>query len=79
MYTEFTVVNVFELINFWYFLSLLGMVPDILRGLCPMPCDKCKQKQIQKVMSTIARQYPKEWSQMLSSNIGRRSRSLFYF
>ena len=42
-----------------------GMAPDILRGLCPPPCDNCKKKQIQKVMSTIAKNYPREWNQMV--------------
>ena len=41
------------------------MAPDILRGLCPPPCDNCKKKQIQKVMSTIAKNYPREWNQMV--------------
>jgi len=48
------------------------MAPDILRGICPPPCDECKKKQIQKVMSTIARKYPKEWSQMVQRHVGRR-------
>ena len=43
----------------------LGMAPDIMKGLCPPPCDECKKKQIQKVMSTIAKKYPKEWNQMV--------------
>ena len=41
------------------------MAPDIMKGLCPPPCDECKKKQIQKIMSTIARKYPKEWNEMV--------------
>jgi len=52
--------------------TIKRMAPDILRGICPPPCDECKKKQIQKVMSTIARKYPKEWSQMVQRHVGRR-------
>ena len=73
-------VSTYLYFSFTKYVSLFsGMVPDILRGLCPMPCDKCQKKQIQKVMSTISRKYPKKWSQMLSNHIGRKSRSPYYF
>merc|ERR1711997_1182708 len=52
--------------------TIKRMAPDILRGICPPPRDECKKKQIQKVMSTIARKYPKEWSQMVQRHVGRR-------
>merc|ERR1740129_2332812 len=52
--------------------TIKRMAPDILRGICPPPCDECKKKQIQKMMSTIARKYPKEWSQMVQRHVGRR-------
>merc|ERR1719210_1964647 len=45
--------------------TIKRMAPDIMKGLCPPPCDECKKKQIQKVMSTIAKKYPKEWNQMV--------------
>jgi len=43
----------------------IGLAPDIMKGRCPPPCDRCKKEQIQKVMSKIAREYPKEWNQMV--------------
>merc|ERR1712001_31565 len=45
--------------------TLKRLAPDIMRGRCPPPCDRCKKEQIQKVMSKIAREYPKEWNQMV--------------
>jgi len=41
------------------------MAPDIIRGGCPPPCDECKKKQIQKVMATLSRKYPKQFQDML--------------
>lgn len=43
-------------------ISLAGMAPDILRGLCPRPCDECKRNKIRKAMAVISREYPREWS-----------------
>lgn len=40
------------------------MAPDIIKGICPHPCDTCVRKQIQQVMSTLSVEYPYEWSQM---------------
>merc|ERR1711953_1530296 len=45
--------------------TLKRLAPDIMKGRCPPPCDRCKKEQIQKVMSKIAREYPKEWNQMV--------------
>ena len=42
-----------------------GLAPDVMQGRCPPPCNECKKKQIQRVMSTIALKYPKEWNQMV--------------
>ena len=42
-----------------------------MRGICPHPCDECKKGKIQKVMSTIARKYPKQWNEMVRE-FGRR-------
>ena len=36
-----------------------------MRGICPHPCDECKRGNIQKVMSTIARKYPRHWNEMV--------------
>ena len=41
-----------------------GMAPDVLRGLCPRPCDVCKKNQIRRAMAVISREYPLEWSQI---------------
>ena len=41
------------------------MAPDIIRGGCPRPCDPCIKTQIQKVMSTVSRKYPRQWQQMI--------------
>ncbi len=41
------------------------MAPDIIRGGCPRPCDPCIKQQIQKVMSTVSRKYPRQWQQMI--------------
>jgi hypothetical protein len=41
------------------------MAPDIIRGGCPPPCDKCKKEQIQKVMATLSQKYPKQFQIML--------------
>ena len=43
---------------------LTGMAPDVLRGLCPRPCDVCKKNQIRRAMAVISREYPLEWSQI---------------
>merc|ERR1712045_362985 len=45
--------------------TLKRLAPDIMKGRCPPPCNRCKKEQIQKVMSKIAREYPKEWNQMV--------------
>ena len=45
-------------------ISLAGMAPDILRGLCPRPCDECKRNKIRKAMAVISREYPLEWSEI---------------
>ncbi len=42
-----------------------GLAPEVLRGVCPAPCDKCKRKQIQRVMATMSQEYQHEWNQML--------------
>merc|ERR1712083_15780 len=47
------------------------MAPEVLRGRCPPPCDKCMKKQIQKAMSVISRKYPREWTEMLKQQLGR--------
>lgn len=49
----------------------LGLAPEVLRGVCPAPCDQCKRKQIQKVMATMSQEYPYEWNQMLTQFRGR--------
>jgi len=41
------------------------MAPDIIRGGCHHPCDPCKKKQIQKVMSVLSRRYPRQFQTML--------------
>ena len=45
-------------------LHLAGMAPDVLRGLCPRPCDKCKRRKIRKAMALISRKYPLEWNEI---------------
>lgn len=52
--------------------SVKRLAPDIMRGICPHPCDDCKRGKIQKVMSTIARKYPKQWNEMVRE-FGRRA------
>ncbi|XP_023334809.1 uncharacterized protein LOC111706224 [Eurytemora carolleeae] len=49
------------------------MAPDIVRGGCPRPCDPCIKKQIQKVMATFSRKYPKQFQQILTQFGNRRS------
>lgn len=46
-------------------LLIKRMAPDILRGGCPPPCDPCKKKQIQKVMATLSRKYPKQFQKLI--------------
>lgn len=53
--------------------TLKRMAPDVMKGLCPLPCDECKKKQIQRVMSTIARKYPRQWHEIVQE-LGRRQR-----
>jgi len=43
---------------------LRRMAPDVLRGLCPRPCDECKRNKIRKAMAVISREYPLEWSEI---------------
>jgi len=45
--------------------TIKRMAPDILRGLCPPPCDECKKKHIHKVMSIISNEFPQEWNKLL--------------
>merc|ERR1719468_432681 len=45
--------------------TLKRLAPDVMQGRFPPPCNECKKKQIQRVMSTIALKYPKEWNQMV--------------
>merc|ERR1719367_975363 len=40
------------------------MAPDVLRGLCPHPCDECKRRKIRKAMALISRKFPLEWSEI---------------
>jgi hypothetical protein len=51
--------------------SLSGMAPDILKGLCPRPCDECKRNQIRKAMAVISHEYPREWSEMSRQFAGK--------
>ena len=73
MTTILTCISCFDFVirlKFNAFIS--GLAPDIMRGICPHPCDDCKRGKIQKVMSTIAKKYPKQWNEMVRE-FGRRT------
>jgi len=43
------------------------IAPEILRDRCPPPCNECNKKQFRKIMSTLARKYPRELQQIMKS------------
>nr|AWC68025.1 chemosensory protein 25 [Matsumurasca onukii] len=44
---------------------LKTLAPLVLRGACPK-CTEAETKQIQKVLSHVQRNYPKEWSKLIN-------------
>ena len=48
-------------------LMIKRLAPDVMRGLCPKPCNVCTERQIKRMMATVSRNYPQEWSEMLRS------------
>ena len=55
------------------------MAPDIMRGLCPHPCDHCKKKQIQKIMGVMSQKYPQEWNQLVQKFSGWKLLNLIWY
>ena len=47
------------------------LAPEVLRGLCPSPCNMCTQRQIKRIMAVVSREYPEQWSEMLRTFSGR--------
>ncbi len=45
--------------------EILRLAPDILRGVCPAPCNRCRRRHIRKAMAVMAQEYPREWSQII--------------
>lgn len=41
------------------------LAPEVLRGLCPRPCNMCTQHSIKRIMAKVSKDYPAEWGEML--------------
>lgn len=52
--------------------SIKLLAPEVMKGRCPPPCDPCKQKQIQKIMATLSKEYSQEWGQILNQFNGKK-------
>ncbi|XP_017302505.1 ejaculatory bulb-specific protein 3 [Diaphorina citri] len=50
---------------------LKSFAPLVLRGACPQ-CTPAETRQIQKVLSHVQRNYPKEWAKIIQQFTGNK-------
>lgn len=45
--------------------ELKRVAPEVIRGGCPAPCDRCKKLQIQKAIGVMQKKYPQSFQEVM--------------